>query len=353
MRLASGAGRPAPERVPDGSAEPLLQKLLDDYENHPDAGVHGSTEWLLRQWGRLPDARAIEQRLRGKPPEKRQWYVNGQGQTYTILPEGEPFLMGSPETEGGHLLNENRHLRKIPRSIAVAAKPVTRAQFERFLDADPAMKKEFDANGQAGPLLKQYSPEADTPIVLINWYLAAQYCNWLSKEDGIDEKQWCYPSDPKKITQGMVLKPDFLDKTGYRLPTEAEWEYACRAGADTRRYYGGGDELLGKYAWYLLTSPNRTQEVGKLQPNDWGLFDMQGNVWQWCHNPYIAPYPTKEGGAIEDILDNTDNLTGISRVVRGGSFGNQASLVRSAYRYYDVPTNRNDYFGFRAARTFP
>jgi eukaryotic-like serine/threonine-protein kinase len=332
LLLALGAY--APERVPDGVREPLLQKLLDDYEHHPDAGVHGSTEWLLRQWGRLADVRAIEERQRGKPADRRQWYVNGQGQTYTIVREGEPFWMGSPESEANRRPDEKRHLRKIPRSFAIAAKAVTRGQFERFLEANPAIKKEFDANGQAAPLLKQYSPEADTPIVLVNWYLAAQYCNWLSKEEGIEEAQWCYPSDPKKITVGMVLAPEFLEKTGYRLPTEAEWECACRAGAETSRSHGGGDELLGAYAWYLKTSPDRSQVVGRLRPNDWGLFDVQGNVWQWCHDAYRHPYPTKAEGATGDTMDMKDTLSNNYRVLRGGSFNNQASSVRSA----SVPT---------------
>jgi formylglycine-generating enzyme required for sulfatase activity len=350
LLLALGAY--APERVPDRVRDPLLQKLLNDYENDPDAGVHGSTEWLLRQWGRLQETRAIDERLRGKAPERRQWYINGQGQTYTIVREGEPFWMGSPESEANRRADEKRHLRKIPRSFAIAANAVTRGQFERFLEANPAIKKQYDANGQAAPLLKQYSPEADTPIVLVNWYLAAQYCNWLSKEEGIEEKQWCYPADPKKITVGMVLAPEFLEKTGYRLPTEAEWEYACRAGAETSRCYGGGDEVLGAYAWYLKTSPDRSQVVGSLRPNDWGLFDMHGNVWQWCHDAYRTLYPTNAEGATGDIIDMKDTLSNNSRVLRGGSFSVQASDVRSASRNSYLPANRSTNYGFRPARTF-
>jgi formylglycine-generating enzyme required for sulfatase activity len=337
---------------PDGVREPLLQKLLDDYQNHPDAGVHGSTDWLLRQWGRLQETRAIDERLRGKPPEKRQWYVNGQGQTYSILAEGDPFYMGSPENDADRRPDEDRHLRKIPRSFAVAAKEVTRAQFERFLDANPDIKEAFNENGEAAPLLERYSPEAETPTVLVNWYLAAQYCNWLSKEEGIEEGQWCYPSDPKKITVGLVLAPECLEKTGYRLPTEAEWECVCRAGAETSRAYGGGDEVLGAYAWYLKTSPDRCQVVGRLRPNDWGLFDMHGNVWQWCHNPYVNPYPTKEAGPTSVIMDMKGTLIGRSRVLRGGSFNDDASTVRSAYRVNTAPANRILNFGFRPARTF-
>ncbi len=342
----------APERLPDGEREPLLQKLLDDYENHPDAGVHGSTEWLLRQWGRLQETRAIVERLRGKSPEKRQWYVNGQGQTYTILPEGEPFYMGSPQNKSDNNPDENRHLREIPRSFALAAKEVTRAQFERFLDANPTIKKAFYANEVIAPWLKKFSPEDETPMVLVNWYLAAQYCNWLSKEEGIKEEQWCYPSDPQKIAAGMVLTPEFLDKTGYRLPREAEWEYACRAGADSNRHYGGGEELLRYYAWYLQTSPNRTQVAGRLRPNDWGLFDMYGNAWEWCHDEYVTRYATKAGGAVKDIMDIDTTLVANGRVLRGGSFYNQASNVRSACRRNSVPASRSSNVGFRPARTF-
>jgi formylglycine-generating enzyme required for sulfatase activity len=140
--------------------------------------------------------------------------------------------------------------------------------------------------------------------------------------------------------------------TGYRLPTEAEWEYACRGGAATSRCYGETAELLRHYGWYYDNSPEQTQPVGSKKPNDWGLFDMQGNVWNWCqerHKPYAA---AKQGTAIDDIEDILSIDSTHSRVLRGGSFNPQAVNVRSANRLWSVPTHRTNNVGFRPARTF-
>jgi eukaryotic-like serine/threonine-protein kinase len=151
------------------------------------------------------------------------------------------------------------------------------------------------------------------------------------------------------------LKDNSLSVTGYRLPTEAEMEYATRAGAGTSRYYGETDGLLGHYAWYLQNSGELVQRVGMKKPNDFGLFDVQGNCYTWCQEPYDN-YPKAEGEeAVEDKEVPKVNLVvkgTQSRVLRGGSFGNQASVVRSANRATFVPSVRNFIDGFRVARTF-
>ena len=146
------------------------------------------------------------------------------------------------------------------------------------------------------------------------------------------------------------IRKNYLRLNGYRLPTETEWEYACRAGAVTSRYYGDAVELLAKYAWYFEISGNRSWPVGKLKPNEFGLFDMHGNVWNWCQERYLN-YPKGEGVTV----DEEDILTidrGRSRVLRGGSFDDRPSHVRSAYRNYGLPVNRISNDGFRLARTF-
>src|SRR5262249_29326460 len=117
----------------------------------------------------------------------------------------------------------------------------------------------------------------------------------LSKKEGLPEDQWCYlPNKNGGLAHGMQLAPDYLQRTGYRLPTEAEWEYACRAGAVTSRYYGESEELLEKYAWYGKNSAQRTWPVGILKPNDFGLFDMHGQVDVWCQDEY-KDYGPMEG----------------------------------------------------------
>jgi formylglycine-generating enzyme required for sulfatase activity len=131
----------------------------------------------------------------------------------------------------------------------------------------------------------------------------------------------------------MKLAPDYLQRSGYRLPTEKEWEYACRAGAVTSRYYGESVNLLRKYAWYMENSGYRSWNVATLKPNDWGLFDMHGNVWNWCQDQYENIQPEK-------------------RVVRGGSYVDPAVDVRAARRLKTDPeTSTSLYLGLRPART--
>jgi formylglycine-generating enzyme required for sulfatase activity len=148
------------------------------------------------------------------------------------------------------------------------------------------------------------------------------------------------------------LKANYLSLTGYRLPTEAECEYACRAGAVTSRYYGETEELLPRYGWYLKNSGERTWAVGSKKPNDLGLFDLHGNVYTWCQERYQDYPETNNGEVIEDKEDIEDIKDKDSRVLRGGSFYLLASNVRSANRYRFGPALRFNYLGFRPARTF-
>jgi formylglycine-generating enzyme required for sulfatase activity len=131
---------------------------------------------------------------------------------------------------------------------------------------------------------------------------------------------------------------------GYRLPTEAEWEYACRAGTVTAFSHGNDESLLDRYAVYRSS---RTEISGSKLPNGWGLFDVHGNVSEWCHDLY-GPFGSE--AALSDPLGPTE---GADRVLRGGSFYNAAHGVRSAYRDSYTPGYRNVVVGFRVARTYP
>ena len=335
----------------------LLPKLQEIYCTEADPGLHASAEWLLRTWKEETWLKKVndewaknkeqrESRLEGirkalaKDKEKTppQWYVNNQGQTMVVIPAGQPFVMGSPITEKDRSGDETQHMKQIGRTFALAATPVTKEQFLRFFPT-------FSHSGMG-----RY-PEPTGPIGGVVWYEAAAYCNWLSKQEGIDKAQWCYETDVRgNVTK---LKQNYLSLSGYRLPTEAEMEYATRAGALTSRYYGETEDLLAKYAWYSKNSKERTWPVGSLKPNDFGLFDVQGSVYTWCQESR-KPYPAGKGDdAAEDREDGSAIIPTQGRVLRGGSFSYPASYVRSASRIGYVPANRNGDIGFRTSRTLP
>src|SRR5262249_58303635 len=123
-----------------------------------------------------------------------------------------------------------------------------------------------------------------------------------------------------EIREGMRVPDIFFSQTGYRLPTEAEWEFACRAGTVTSRPYGGGDDLLDRYGWYVRNASGRAARVGSLKPNDLGMFDMLGNAWEWCHD-VLAPYPARP----EDVEQPGPGLAAEPRVLRGGGILSPAS----------------------------
>jgi formylglycine-generating enzyme required for sulfatase activity len=354
--------------TPEGKGV-LVERLQELYRTASDPGLHAAAEWLLRQWKqeawlkqvteewakdregrdrRLEKIQELVKKDRKKTPP--QWYVNGQGQTMVVIPGPVEFLMGSPPTEEGRQPYELQHQRRIGRSFALAAKAVTVREFRQFLKAN-RLEAWFEAGGQVPPLMKRYSPDEEGPIIYVDWYGAAAYCNWLSKVEGIPEEHWCYATNLQGTVTG--LKAKYLSLQGYRLPTEAEMEYACRAGAVTSRSYGETEELLERYGWYLKNSKERAWPVGRKKPNDLGLCDLHGNVYTWCQESYKGVYPTsKEGERIEDKEDILSIKSTVSRVLRGGSFFYRASIVRSAVRNGIVPTNRTADVGFRPARTF-
>ena len=284
--------------------------------------------------GRARKATEGIKQLLAKHTEKTppQWYVNGQGQTMVVIPGPLEFVMGSPPTEVFRQGNEVQHKKRISRTYAIASKPVTVQQYRQFNKG-----YRFVDTQRARPNC-------------LSWGLTGTWqrltATSLSKEEGISEDQWCYE------IKGQVtkLKENYLRLTGYRLPTEAEMEYATRA-AVTCRCYGETEELLPKYAWYVKNSKELTWPVGSLKPNDLGLFDVHGNAFNWCQENFKF-YPM--GNLAKASDDQDDRLSVISgkRVLRGGSYNFGPSLVRSAYRNIMEPGNGYTDFGFRVARTF-
>jgi formylglycine-generating enzyme required for sulfatase activity/tRNA A-37 threonylcarbamoyl transferase component Bud32 len=357
--LVLSLGEFTAEQLPANVRQPWAKRFLDWYRNDPDPGLHGAIDWLLRHgkegnvprkidWQMAAELHKIDlERTEWPPKEGRRWAVNGQGQTLAVL-QGEEFTMGSGDHEPNRNPNERQHQRLIGRAYALATKPVTVAQMKAFCQANPKVKCDYDFD----------SPEPDSPMVGVTWYDAAQYCRWLSDLEKLPEEEQCFPSieEIEKCKDGkkpLPLPKNYLARLGYRLPTEAEWEYGCRAKAVTRTYYGETEELLGAYAWYVSNANDRIGPVGQKKPNDFGLFDTLGNAWQWCQEGDLNYEKPKDSTAPasadkEDVRPVNGTFP---RIQCGGSFCRAAMILRCGFRAFYPPTFASREVGFRVART--
>ena len=168
---------------------------------------------------------------------------------------------------------------------------------------------------------------------------------------GDTEGEWCYlPNESGKYAAGMRPASNHLQRMGYRLPTDAEWEYACRAGAETAYSCGEANEILPKYAWYNTNSLEKSAPVGLLKPNDLGLWDMHGNLQEWTQDAFKVVPKSRPGEVIEDKEDTPSPISEGRRMMRGGSFYGYAVYARASFRNGREPTLRSD-IGLRPART--
>jgi serine/threonine protein kinase/formylglycine-generating enzyme required for sulfatase activity len=317
-------------------SETLLNQLTDLYQNDPDPGIHGAAEWALRRYQSEADWKRSEMQLKNiAPVSDRQWYMTREGHTLVVIPGPVRYRMGE---EG------SQHEELIRRSFSIASKEITIAQFQRFLSANPAAR--------ATITMASEKSSADCPALCISWYHAAAYCNWLSELDGIPREQWCFlPDSGGQYVSGMSLAPNWLHLSGYRLPTEAEWEYACRAGSETAWYFGNDSSALHHYAHCALTARNEPSIVGMLKPNEFGLFDMLGNASEWCLDAMPADRRGYMSIASQTLATNVQDRE--LRVVRGGSITDDPSDVSSAARAELLPAHPALTVGFRVARSYP
>ncbi len=333
------------DRLSSSEREPLCRKLLDLYRNDPDSGIHGAAAWTLRKWDQQPQLLAADAELmKLKDLAGRRWFVNSQGQAFAVIEGPVTFRMGSPTSEPDRDDSDQKdHMITIPRRFAIADREVTKEQYQRFIETNPRFM-------QVPSDLKRYSPEPGGPTVASSWFAAAAYCNWLSKQEGLCEDQWCYVVKSDKANDTVWTIPaDVLKRTGYRLPTEAEWEYACRCGSTTSRYYGVSTALLDKYAWYQANSEDKAWAGGRLLPNDLGLFDMLGNELEWVQDRANLAIKSNDDINEPENIDKT-----VSRIIRGASFDYTPTYLRSAYRGENQPSHRNYAdTGLRLARTYP
>ncbi len=254
--------------------------------------------------------RQLEAMLPGCKIWRLEEMTNSIGMRFVLVPAGE-FKMGSPAGDADAYDDERpQHRVRITKPFYLGVHEVTQEQYEQVMGKRPWSGQSYVKSG------------ADYPATYVSWEDAVAFCEKLSAKEGCT----------------------------YRLPTEAEWEYACRAGSTTQFSFGDDRLALGNHAWYYENAGNTNQVyargVGRRKPSGWGLYDVHGNVWEWCSDWYAEDYYNES-----PVDDPTGASSGEGRVLRGGSWGNDPWLSRSAYRFRLTPGLRDCGTGFRVSRT--
>ncbi|MFN6207097.1 MAG: formylglycine-generating enzyme family protein [Planctomycetota bacterium] len=241
--------------------------------------------------------------------------TNSIGMNLIFVPRGT-FEMGSARGDRGADLDERQHRVTLSRDYYLGAFECTQAEYEKVMGRNPS---QFQGNRIAGS-------SSNHPVEQISWEDAVEFCRRLSEL-------------PEEKAAGRV----------YRLPTEAEWEYGCRAGNLAVFAFGDQDRLLDEYGWYKANGNLQTHPVGQKKPNAWGLYDMHGNAWEWCADWY-GNYPNRA------VVDPRGPEVGTDRVYRGGSWNYDPDYERSANRTGTRPDFKGFDFlsiGFRVAVDAP
>ena len=293
----------------------------DDKTNQPTEDI-GSQQVVTNLYQQKPKKRRFWDRS-----DRNHRIPNGDELIYV---EGGNFIMG--DTWGdGESYEKPTHRVDLTYDFYVGKYPVTFEEYDRYCKETGATKLGDCSWGRGR-----------RPVINVSWFDAIGYCNWLSEKEGLPI---AYYGDGSLLNENRRKTEDITRVKGYRLLTEAEWEYAARGGKKSMGYKYSGSSSPDSVAWYDSNSGSKTHKVGQKKRNKLGLYDMSGNVWEWCSdwfdNGYYSKSPTT----------NPYNTAGSSRVIRGGSWHNYATDTRVANRGNYSPTDARSGLGFRIART--
>jgi formylglycine-generating enzyme required for sulfatase activity len=262
---------------------------------------------------------------------------NSGGNDVVLISSGN-FQMGNTGNYGGYSYEKPVHTVTLTNSYYMGKYEVTQALWKSVMGTNPS-----------------YFKGDSLPVEEVCWYEAVDFCNKLSDKDGLARCYTISMNGASTLCDNRVTVTCDWTKKGWRLPTEAEWEYACKAGTSSDFYSGQLtnsscsplDNNLNSIAWYCGNASNKTHNVGGKTANNYGLYDMSGNVFEWCWDWFSSTYYS--GGAMTDPKGPS---SGSYRVLRGGAWCNEAIYCRSAYRSYGYPYFRYNSSGFRICRTY-
>ncbi len=387
--LLLALGEYPPDELPRAEREMFVADLADWYATDPSSVIHGAAGWLLRNWGYEETTRTIDQTPVPYVPG-REWFTqqidigaavgSSLGHetaklpqtfylTFVVFPAGE-YEVGSPEVEADRRDRVERlHRVTITRPFALLDREVTMAEFSAF---DPGylerLSTVYHEEGSSKRVIDRRL-DASNAANTINWYDSVRFCRWLTKQAGWLEEDQPYPAptlldqeefpaDADPLAGGAPENwPLHLDRRGFRLPTVDEWEIACRAGTRSRYGFGCDVALLEQYGWVKGRSGDWLHEVRMRKPSLAGLFDMHGNVLEWCHDWYGnhqldgAIDPTEPSALI--LQDAGPKVDAKRRVSRGGCWRFASRYCRSAYQCSDRPYFEFDRLGLRLAVGLP
>ncbi|MFO0901671.1 MAG: protein kinase [Pirellulales bacterium] len=350
------------QEIPVDRRDALIRQVTDWHRNDPSSGIHGATGWLLRQWGQTAATTEVDQTPIPYSPD-REWFtlaieVAPQSEslvdavlggpkkkvfyyTFIVFPAGE-YEIGSFDDEPERSVQEGREVRHrvtLTRPFAILDREVAMAELIAF---DPIFSG----------FLHHFKAQPTTAGFGANWYDAVRFCRWLTQQSGRPESDQPYPA-PESVDAAKYPRetsplanwapqdwPIDLSKRGFRLPTDAEWEIAARAGTRTAYGFGSDASLTPQFAWYIVNSGKRVHPPKGLRPSRRGLFDMHGNLFEWVHDCY-GEFPATP------VTDPVGPAGGSIRTFRAGGWDGDTANCRSASRDASDPTRRGSGNGFR------